>query len=72
MKLFKRKDRNLNGNAPKYFKDWHREHFLPTEARSKRNEGWLRVILIGIVGSYFVGEKYAPELVETVRAFLGG
>ncbi len=69
--MFKKKQKELDGKTPMWFKLWHSNHFKPVDSRSKRTEKWVAVIIIGIIGSYFAGDRYTPEVVEFVKSLFG-
>ncbi len=72
MKLLRKKQpKELNGGAPNWFQLWHHEYFVPVDNRSKRTERWVTAIILIVLGSYFAGERYAPDAVEFVRSLFG-
>ncbi len=69
---FKKPPKELNGKAPLWFRLWHAEHFSAVDARSKRNERGVYIILAAILGTSFFGKEYAPEIAAIIRALFGG
>lgn len=65
------KDKPLDSQTPVWFRIWHAEFFKPSDARSKRNEKWLYIIITAILGTSILSDKYGTELLALLKAFIG-
>jgi hypothetical protein len=66
------KDKPLNNKTPKWFKDWHCMHFKPVRNRTVRNERWVYIILIAIIGSGILADGNTNSVIRILDYFLGG
>ena len=67
MNFLKKTKKELNSGTPVWFKLWHSEYFKPSDARSKRNERWLYIIITAIIGTSILVNKYSPEIASLWR-----
>ncbi len=61
------KEEKLNSKTPLWFKEWHWEHFRPTRDRAKRNEKWIYIILVAIIGSGVWANGHGAEVVNLFK-----
>jgi len=64
----------LNGKTPKWFRDWHNDHYIPGTKGlirdMKRNEKFIYLIIAAIVGSAVVNEVDS-SIIETILHMVG-
>jgi len=67
-----KKDEKLNTVTPHWFRDWHVEHFKPVKGRTLRNERWIYIILVAILGSSVLTNGNADEMIRIITNLIGG
>ena len=64
------KDERLNGKTPRWFVDWHNNHFKSVRDRTKRNERWVYIIIVAIIGSGILASGNVEALAHLAEALL--
>ncbi|KKM74402.1 hypothetical protein LCGC14_1400630 [marine sediment metagenome] len=68
---FRRPSKPLNGKTPNWFKEWHDIYFRPSDARSKRNERWLIIIITALIGASVLNGDSEEITAFLLRVFNG-
>ena len=66
------KNDKLDNRTPHWFEDWHFRHFKSVQDRSKRNEKWIYIILVAIIGSGVLANGNAKEVASIISRLMGG
>lgn len=66
------KEKPLNNRTPKWFQDWHIEHFKVVRDRSKRNERLCYILLVAVLGINTLGNYYHIQLFDFFKDLFGG
>ena len=71
-----RKEVKLNGKTPKWFRDWHYDHYSPDKERMigniRRNEKFIYLIIATILGTSVVGSTDVDMVRAVLQIFSGG
>ncbi len=65
------KEAPLNGNTPKWFREWHEKHFKPLRGEVKANSKWIYLIIAAVVAAGVVGNGNLDVIDRIVRVFIG-
>ena len=66
-----KKEKELNNDTPLWFRLWHAEHFLSYARTTKRNEKWIFIIIIAIIGSGVLANGKSEAIVSLFEKMLG-
>ena len=66
-----KEETKLNSRTPNWFKEWHGSYFERVDARTKRNERWLYVIITALIATSVIGDNVNIDVVALLEALLG-
>ena len=67
----KKNEHLLNSKTPQWFKEWHSRYFIHYARTTRRNEKWIYVILIAIIGSSVLDNSNSDLLVRLISMLWG-
>ena len=62
--MFRKQSKELDRKTPNWFREWHNSYFQSVESRSKRNEKFIYLILVAVLGMNTVGNHYHSEIMQ--------
>ena len=62
----------LNSKTPRWFQDWHIQHYKPLKDRQATDRKLIYIILAAILGATALDNGNVLALVDVVRSLSGG
>jgi len=62
--------KDLNPKTPHWFEDWHVKFFSPVDARTKRNERWIYIIITAIIASGVAANGNTDDIVGFLKSII--